>query len=237
MSRITGKNGKVRANGGNIANVVSWSLNYAPQTSSHFGAGFEHPVLGLIYTTASGSFVCESNLTDSEQNNLLGEASEGVSLTFYEDSGFTWQIDDAIVYGGIALSRAGKPMRQYQFVRADTGTLGGQFSLNGGTFGSLPDPVVIYQGRDAYGAQLNRLVYGPFERFLLQWSDLSSAQVIDLKTRIDSTNGERVDMTLAVTSPTVWSTYYGAIQLMGLRWSGTRASDVTAEVTMASTTP
>ena len=236
MARLTGKNGRVRADGANIANVISWSLSYAPQTLSHRGAGADQPTISLDYTAVSGAFVCESNPTDEEQSDLLGEASEDITLTLEEDSGFTHEITNCIVYGGINLERGGKVMRQYQFMRASFGSSSGSFQLNGGGFSNLPDPICLYHGKDMYGAQGQRLVYGPYEKFTLVWDDLSSAQVIGLKTRIDSTNGERVSMTLAVTSPTIWTSYYGCIQLMGLRWQGVRASDVTVEVTMASTT-
>lgn len=234
MARLTGKHIRIKADGTTVGYNTGWTLDDDISTTSHYGTGFARPAIDVGYVRKSGSFTCEADPSDALQESLK-EGAIVDSLEMYLDNSTFLTAGNVMITQSISASRGGKIVRTFSWVEVESIAGGGQFQLNGGPFSSLPDPLVLYGGKDRYGMQLNRQIYGPFENFSLLWADISSTALLELKLRIDGTNGARVAMTLAVTSPTVWSAYYGCIHLQGFRWEGTRATDVTAEVSQAST--
>jgi hypothetical protein len=235
MARSSGKHIKVKADGTTVGYIAAWEMSDDISTTSHFGAGQATPDTSVVSLRKRGSFTCESDPADSLQESL----HEGViidELRLYETSTVYHVINNALITQSISADRAGKPVRVFSWIEAGGGGAGGQFSLNGGVFGSVPDPEVTFQGQDVYGSQLTLLIFGPFETYALNWQLLTDAAFTELRTRINSTNGERVDMTLPITSATSWSSVYGCVRLTGFQRSGLLVSNVSVEATKVSTT-
>jgi hypothetical protein len=105
----------------------------------------------------------------------------------------------------------------------------GNFQMNGGEFGSVPDPAVAFGGKDAYGEQGSYVIYGPYERYTMTWQWMSDTEFIELQGRVDGANGARVQVTIPITSSTAWATRYANVEIAG-GWS--RAGDLVLGVTL-----
>jgi len=112
----------------------------------------------------------------------------------------------------------------------------GYFSVAGGTFGSLEDPVVTWNGQDVYGVQGNTLIYGPFSSYTLSWAVMTDAAYTELLTRIDALAGLRVAVTLPTYSSTAWSSLYANLQIGGAQREGTYVFGVSVTASRVSTT-
>lgn len=110
----------------------------------------------------------------------------------------------------------------------------GNFQLNGGTLGSTPDPSFEIGEADLYGQQNNQQVFGPFFNASAHWEWLNDTELTELYYRISSANGQRVQVTMPITSVVSWSMMYANVRLLGFRRAGDLAFGITLEFTRVS---
>lgn len=91
-----------------------------------------------------------------------------------------------------------------------------QFRIDGSTVLTRDPTVRLIGPRPVYGWQGNgRRVEGPYETYELSWAYLTDSEFSALKSRIDSTQGNRRTITIAKKSSVSWEVQSGDIQLTG----------------------